>query len=58
VCGGDTVRLSLTAGRVAQARDARALQDGQLGQRVAVRTAASPQPIMARVTGAGTVEVE
>lgn len=58
VCNGDLVRLSLTAGPVALARPARALQDGLLGQRVAVRPPGATHSIMARVTGAGTVEVE
>lgn len=58
VCNGDLVRLSLTAGPVALARPARALQDGLLGQRVAVRAPGATHSIMARVTGAGTVEVE
>lgn len=58
VCSGDTVRLSLTSGPVALASPARALQDGQLGQKVAVLASGSTHSIMARVTGAGTVEVE
>ncbi|SHN18142.1 flagella basal body P-ring formation protein FlgA [Duganella sacchari] len=58
VCSGDQVQLSLVAGQVALSRTARALQDGVLGQKVAVQAPGSPHSIMVRVTGAGTVEVE
>lgn len=58
VCHGDTVLLLASSGGVALERKAEALQDGGLGQLVSVRLSATSHSIQARVTGAGTVEVQ
>jgi flagella basal body P-ring formation protein FlgA len=58
VARGDTVHMSLRSGAVMLEAQAKALQDGSIGQLVSVRLAAAENSIQARVTGAGTVEVQ
>ena len=57
IARGDWVVLHLKTGMVELEGRARALQDGEMGQVVKVRSANSANPVEARVVAPGRVEV-
>jgi flagella basal body P-ring formation protein FlgA len=54
---GDWITLRMTNGDIAMEGRAEVLQDGQLGQSVRVKLTGAERSILARVTGAGIVEI-
>jgi flagella basal body P-ring formation protein FlgA len=57
IARGDQVTLRTQHGQIAVEAQAEALQDGQPGQQVLVRIAQARSPVVARVVGAGVVEL-